>query len=267
MDDDDRPSGAVMEAEPASEANTEICPDARGQVFTGATPIDIGGVTVPLGELLASRHRRCPHCSGGWVHRSLPDGRKHSAICGCCVQGWRAERARRAPTPATGVAVVSLAWQEKARQRVAHLERDVAALEADRAEKVRRFDEDNAELLASAKSAAASAHDEATLGLKATAEVECLQREVAEAETHLALLKAALAGREEKQRAHAEARALAEAMQADAEREIERRRDGLNLDRLDRDLAKARRRLAALRIYTAGGPCSASDAPAATEAP
>lgn len=247
--------------EPAREPNTEICPNAVGQVFTGATPIDIGGgEKVPLGELLAARHRRCPHCSAGWVHRALPDGNRASAVCGCCVQGWRAERARRAPTPAAGVPVASLAWLDKARQRAAHLERDVAALEADRVERLRRFDEDNAELLASARSAAASAQDETSLGLKAQAEVDHLQRGVDDAEKQLALLRTALEGNEAQAAAHREARALALAMQADAEREIERRRGGLNLERLDRDIAKAKRRLAALRIY--GG---TADAPAAME--
>ncbi len=213
-------------------------------------PIDIGGgQLVPLGELLACRARRCRHCEDGWVHRPLPDGTRVSAVCGCCVIGWRAERARRAATPAAGVAVVSPVWQERARQRVERLERDLAALEADRAERLYRFEEDNAELLASAMSAAASVQDETSLGLRAVAEVEHLRGGVADAEKKLALMREALAGQEAQAAAHREARELAAAMQADAERELERRRGGLNLERLDRDIAKVRRRLAALRIY------------------
>lgn len=78
--------------------------------------------------------------------------------------------------------------------------------------------------------------------------------------TSPAIVRAALAGAEVQAYAHQDARLLALAMQGDAEREIERRRGGLNLERLDREIAKARRRLVGARIY--GG---VADAAPATE--
>lgn len=241
-------SQAQADPPPAS----EILPTATGQVLTSASLIDIGAnETAPLGELLASRHKRCPHCSEGWVIRKLPSGDRSSAVCGCCVQGWRATRARRArpASDTAGVAVASLRELERAAARVERLGGSLAGLEADRAERVRRFDEDNAELLASARSAAASAQDEFALGLKAAAEVEHLRGGVADAEKRLALMRAALGGAEAQAQAHRDGRALALLMQGDAERELERRRGGLNLERLDRDIAKLRRRLTGARIY------------------
>jgi hypothetical protein len=255
---------ATAEAPPAAHPGPQV---VEGHILLRHDqPIDIGGVTVPLGELLAHRARRCRHCSDGWVHRPQPDGTRVSAVCGCCVIGWRAEHARRAATPVTGVAVVSPVWQERARQRVARLERDLAALEAERTEK----------LQAAARSARATAQDEASLGIRADAEVEHLRGGVADAERKLALMRTALEGALLKSEAHAEARALALAIQADAELELERRRGELELERLDReiakvrhrgavslervdrDIAKVRRRLAALRIY--GGLADAAPA-------
>lgn len=246
-----RGHGVVMDAD--REPNTEICPEAVGQVITGATPIDIGkGEMVPLGALLACRRKRCRHCEDGWVHRPQPDGSRRASVCGCCAEGWRAARAREAaaagPTsPAIGVA--ALADLERARLRAERLARDLAALEADRAERVRRFDEDNADLTASARSAAASAQDEFALGRSAEDRVAVLAMMVEAATKQLAELQAKRAGAESTLQAHREARALAMAMQGDAEREIERRRGGLNLERLDREIAKARRRLVGARIY------------------
>jgi hypothetical protein len=257
-----------MDADAAKQAAPELPAAAHpGPQFVGEhvllrhdQPIDIGdGTKVALGELLGSRHKRCPHCSEGWVHRPRPDGTRVSAVCGCCVQGWRTERAR-AVEEAARIPVASLAWQEKARKRVERLARDLAGLEDERAERVRRFDEDNAELLASARSAAASAQDEFSLGLKADREAEHLRGGVADAEKTLARMRAALGGAEAQSLAHRQSREIALAMQQDAEQEIERRRGGLNLGRLDRDIAKLRRRLTGARIY--GG---VADAAPATE--
>lgn len=254
--------GAAAEVHSHPEPATEILPTATGTLLTNASLIDIGGgATAPLGELLEARSRRCPHCSEGWVRRPQKDGTVISAICGCCVEGYRKAKARaareRTPTPA-GVPVVHLRELERARQRTERLTREVGALEAERAERVRRFDENNAELIASAKAAAASAQDEASLALRAEAEVAHLAAGVADAEKQLSLLKPRLAGEEEALVAHREARVLALSMQADAEREVERRRGMLNLARLDKDLAKVRRRLYGEQIRNG----AAGDAPA-----
>jgi hypothetical protein len=254
-----------MDAEPQVDPPVarEILPTARGTVLTGASLIDIGaGETAPLGELLAARHKRCPHCSEGWVIRKLPSGDRSSAVCGCCVQGWRASRARQArpANDTANVEVASLRDLERAAARVDRLGGNLAGLEAERAERVRVFEGDNADLLGAVRSAAATEQDESTLVLRAGVEVDHLRGGVADAERKLELMRAALGGAEAKLRAHQEARALAQAMGGDAEREIERRRAGLNLERLDREIAKLRRRLTGARIY--GG---LADGPPAVE--
>lgn len=240
---------------------TEVCPDARpveGRVLTNASLIPIGkGETAPLGELLAARHRRCRFCSEGWVHRPVPGGAHVSSVCGCCVLGWRARmgKAARASTPAIGIAALpSPAEEARAQRRVDRLARDLVALEQERARRVATFEARNADLIGAAKSAAATAQDESALALKAEAEVGHLASGMADVEKRLAIFQAAHAGAVSMLAAHRQARELAQAMQADAEAEIERRRGTLALAALDKEIAKTRRRLAGARSDLGGEP-------------
>jgi hypothetical protein len=247
-----------MSGEVATEVAPEFTP-AEGRVLTNASPITIGkNETAPLGELLACRHRRCRHCSEGWVYRPGPGGSRISSVCRCCVLGWRQKRAKEAAAaagPAIGVTPLPpAAVEERARRRVERLARDLAALEQERDQRVASFDARNADLIAAVKSAAATAQDESALALKAQAEVEHLTRGVADAEKRLGIMRAALAGQEAALAAHREAQALAQAMRADAEGEIERRRGTLALGTLNKEIAKTRRRLAAARSDLGGEP-------------
>jgi hypothetical protein len=246
---------------------TEIIPRATGEVMTNATPITLDdGKTAPLGELLACRHRRCPHCSEGWVRRYHGET-VVSAVCGCCVLGYRAEQARGLKAAnaaqAGAIKVANLRELERQRRRVERLTAEADRLIAERARRVAIFDERNAELIAAAKTATATAQDEASLGLRAEAEVKHLTAMVGEAKKRLEQYEQALGGAESALQAHREGRALALSMQADAEREIERRRDGLNLAALDKDIAKAQRRLGGARIYSGLGEGEPGPAPEA----
>jgi len=248
---------------------TEIAPEltpAEGRVLTSASPIALGnGETAPLGELLACRHRRCRHCTEGWVYRPGPGGARIAAVCGCCVLGWRQKRARdkaAAAGPAIGIAPLPTdAEVERARRRVERLALNLDALEQERAQRLQRFDERNGDLIAAARSAAATAQDESSLALKAQAEVDHLADGVLGAEKRLAQLVESRAGWAAALESHREARAIAEAVQHDAEAELERRRAELSLAALDKDIAKLRRRLTAARIYNHLG-----DEPPAPEA-
>jgi hypothetical protein len=246
--------------------DTAIKTPSAGQVVDGLTvltpdkQVKIGeGEYASLGALMACRDPHCNLCTEGWLRIATRPGHFRSVVCGCCVSRFRKRRAaaRRdeAGREEVVVAPPGVAVQ-KARldRRVTRLGEAVAAIEQNIAKREQAASVAIGRMEEETRRHAAAAQDHSSSVVRARADADRLEAEIADAERRLGDLRLARRGAIESAQADLAAVELATALQQDIDERIAQRREELATETrgLRRELDKAKRRLSTAINYNKG---------------